>query len=489
MKKRRNPKLLRSRNLYRPFVLGMLAGLGCWSTVMQFSRVYSASPVLGEDVIWRQHSIRSSLCSHTSENDVPMIVAGLIPDGALIKNEILTTLIQLSCLYRTPVHAIVAENADVLQLLFSRLQEDLYPSQKTNIHCRALQVDIQPAFPSQNLSRVEKLAILRDFQRLKLMNMISKFTTRTDSIIIMLLDFDLLEVPPVFQIMEAACTILGGQWNNGMKRAPLGIDVVCAGGIIVNDQDGREGYYDSFATIFESDTYMAPLASRAVSVLRPGENKDLIVADNDLNFYAIWEWMKSQQSIPVRSCFGGLALYRASNYLDDRCSYSTRRKGINVSVYEVLHEGVCEHIVFNTCLHSLGGMKMSIYPDLRTRWTPDGRLSIPRDINMAATKFNINGKSTLKEPKTNDYSKKETADRLISVEQQVEGRVIPLEQLAGKAKIRKGDKLVVLKPGRYYGMEAKVVMNDGKTIHVEVGNEIFPMGLRDFGILKPPRQL
>ena len=475
MKTGRSPKLQRSRNWvrYRAFVLGMLAGAGCWSILMQFSCIYSEGSVLGEGVILRQHLMRPSLCRHTSDNNFPMIVTGLIPDGALIKNEILTTLVQLSCLYGTPVHATVAENADALKSLFGRLQEDLYRPQTTNIHCKALQVDIQPAFPSEDLSRVEKLAILRDFQRRKLMEIIKGIATSTDSIIIMVLDFDLLELPPVFQIMEAACTILGGLWNNGAKRTSLSVDAVCAGGVVVDNQDGREGYYDSFATIFEPDTYMVPLAMRAISVLRPGENKDLILADNDLNFYEIWEGMRNQQSVPVRSCYGGLALYRASNYLDEQCSYSGRGQGINVSVYEVLNEGVCEHIVFNSCLHTLRGMKMSILPALRTRWTPDGGLSIPKDLNIAATKFKL----TLNKTKTSVITKKQRA----------QGGVVPLAQLEENPKIRQGDTLVVLKPGLYFGMEAKVVLNGGKTIHVNVGSQILPMGLRDLGLLKPQR--
>ncbi len=60
--------------------------------------------------------------------------------------------------------------------------------------------------------------------------------------------------------------------------------------------------------------------------------------------------------IKVKSCFGGLAIYKRK-YLDN-CTYGNGLQNINNNNFEV-----CEHVLFNTCILNNGG-KMYINPKL-----------------------------------------------------------------------------------------------------------------------------
>jgi hypothetical protein len=418
--------------------------------------------------------------SKEDHDEYTIIVAGLIPDGASIKSDMLTTLAQLSCMYGSRIHVTVAENAPVFQDLFHRQTSDLYRPEKTNIQCQPLVIVTQPALPSSVLFRTEKLAFLRDFQRQQLRDIVdveSNFATSTDNSIIMLMDLDLLEVPPAFQIMNAASLILKGDATEKGKPPTLRVDAICAGGVIVDDQSGREGYYDSFATIFKPDTYMLQLSRRQKSAIRPGENSTLILAENDANFYTLWEWMRQQQSIPVRSCFGGLALYRANKFLDKRCTYSAPAALLDMTGYEG-REGFCEHVVFNTCLSSVADVQIVILPSLRTRWVQNDALTIPIDLNSALTKFMRVEDKRINERKTNKQKE------AVSLKQLIDAGAVSLAQIKGGHTIRKGDRLIVFKPGPLFGKEASVVLITGDIIHVKVGPELIPMRREDLAIVK-----
>jgi hypothetical protein len=153
----------------------------------------------------------------------------------------------------------------------------------------------------------------------------------------------------------------------------------------------------------------------------------------------------------------------------------------------VENEGVCEHIVLNTCLHRIGGLRLAILPALRTRWTPNDGLQVPRDFNIAATKFKTSGDKFVRPTETTVKREHETGGKFIGEKQPVESGVLSLAQLKEKPKIRKGNKFVVCKPGPHFGMEATVVLNLGDMIHVKVGNDILPLTLHDLTRLKPGR--
>ena len=72
----------------------------------------------------------------------------------------------------------------------------------------------------------------------------------------------------------------------------------------------------------------------------------------------------SLQPVPVRSCFGGLALYKATSWLDSRCSYMSRHPK-DMKYASRFDNDTCEHVSFINCLHqNLPPLKVGVQPDM-----------------------------------------------------------------------------------------------------------------------------
>ena len=173
------------------------------------------------------------------------------------------------------------------------------------------------------------------------------------------------------------------------SRNGVDVDVLCACGV---DKGGTGGYYDLFATVLLPDTFVLDLGGRSVQA-RPEENSSLIngpfFSHSDL-----LEWFKKEggdtaNPVPVRSCFGGLALYRASKWLDQNCSYMNPHPEINAKYGATWAEGLpCEHVVFHNCLQSVDPkVVVAVKPDLQTVWksyeAPQYAVSYHPDLVMA----------------------------------------------------------------------------------------------------------
>jgi hypothetical protein len=74
----------------------------------------------------------------------------------------------------------------------------------------------------------------------------------------------------------------------------------------------------------------------------------------------------------VKSCFGGLAMYRASKWLSDRCAYDMVDPD-GAKYANRLDHSSCEHVAFNGCIKRADpSTSIAIQPDLRTRWQKPG---------------------------------------------------------------------------------------------------------------------
>jgi hypothetical protein len=87
---------------------------------------------------------------------------------------------------------------------------------------------------------------------------------------------------------------------------------------------------------------------------------------------------------PVRSCFAGLAIYRAPIYFTDECQYSVQLPPFTNTSGTISHplyryaghrdKLPCEHVVFHTCLHDAAGrmsrphFQIAVNPKLVTQW-------------------------------------------------------------------------------------------------------------------------
>lgn len=122
--------------------------------------------------------------------------------------------------------------------------------------------------------------------------------------------------------------------------------------------------------------------------LYPGENSTHVRSDNiqgevtqgDIMEYFVAEGKKSSSgAVSVKSCFGGLALYRADVYFTKSCQYQLDAAVVDLNKdnltsimrYANSVEGrPCEHVVFHDCLKKVIEKRVDIAlnPELRTMW-------------------------------------------------------------------------------------------------------------------------
>ena len=95
------------------------------------------------------------------------------------------------------------------------------------------------------------------------------------------------------------------------------------------------------------------------------------------------EGSKSLKPVTVRSCFGGMALYRASKFFDERCSCESITKKCAFSFKNKLQRKnpktskkylndkrkICEHLTWNLCMESVDKQfRIAVQPDMVTTY-------------------------------------------------------------------------------------------------------------------------
>lgn len=234
--------------------------------------------------------------------------------------------------------------------------------------------ELQIKFP-RSMKRVAKLTLLRDLQR----NMISnEFYTNKDMDIekgtIIIADFDMTKWPALSNV------------NKQMKGLTMNAgryDAVCTNGA---GSKQEQKYYDTYATILLPDVFILQNDKRLFD--KSDESK--ITVGNDMfhfnkrlmkarfhkqnNFtdeerlqeetrqrrIALFKNMGSshQDGIePVRSCFGGMTIYKARSYLEPKCRYqinhdilTKRDKATIMRFSNIKDKRPCEHVVLHECL-------------------------------------------------------------------------------------------------------------------------------------------
>jgi hypothetical protein len=230
---------------------------------------------------------------------------------------------------------------------------------------------------AQSLSdnRVERIAAIRDAQRQRVRELWYSSTSNNhkgllvDGIIVVA-DLDLFRLPSTAGILEQAASMIKAN----------DLDVVCAAGVTMASRQ-ELWYYDTYATVLLPDTYVHPLKRRLVPELQAGEDPRLVRSDNQHGSFTQGDLMQylQRQSLAtgttrVRSCFGGLAIYRAMTWLSDSCSYSTADPSALIR-YASRHDGrPCEHVVFHACLQDsplVRKARVAINPSLLALWQKD----------------------------------------------------------------------------------------------------------------------
>jgi len=298
-------------------------------------------------------------------------------------------------------------------------------------------VGVQALFPSTSSDfvatkipipqqRIERLALLRDVQRTRIQQLffhtnkngsLQNEGLNLDESVIIVVDLDLVGVPTGEEVMKrvqllrrSATTI---QSNNGSahprrsgSNSASEVHVICAAG-----GEGMEGrqhrYYDTFSTILLPDTFVYPRFWRYNKRFNgPNENRSLVVVGpfytkkkkvkNPFTQADLMTHLRQEAKFhagglrltPVRSCFGGMAIYRGRIWLSPMCHY--RRLAERISLPESLLNNVsvshrsnkhdsalllkyagaaghpCEHVVLHECLHHMRHTNFSEAPPFVT---------------------------------------------------------------------------------------------------------------------------
>jgi hypothetical protein len=300
------------------------------------------------------------------------------------------------------------------------------------------------------LNRIDRIATIRDSQRYALHKIYTSHRQRiqlgrnTDKGknsgkmryvskpgIIILADLDLFLLPQASIIIEQV---------NLLQNMSYPFDALCAAGITMNlgknpnspqtmiQHGGQEPwYYDTFSTVFLPDTFSHPIKRRLVPHLYKGEDPQLVRSNDQLgNFtqgdiYRYFHARGQKKSISntmvqaeiatdasdgigctrVKSCFGGMTLYRATSYFEQYCTYQLQanvknqlehwndnvndnvdnienniRYGRSKSIARYANnkeKRPCEHVVFHDCLMKVttGHFRIAVNPALKTFWKRD----------------------------------------------------------------------------------------------------------------------
>jgi hypothetical protein len=219
-------------------------------------------------------------------------------------------------------------------------------------------------------NRVERIAAIRDAQRQRVRQLWYDQSSNhlLDDAIIVVADLDLFRLPSTAGILEQAASLI---------KADSAVDVVCAAGVTMAAR-AELWYYDTYATVLLPDTYVHPLKRRLVPEFQADEDPRLVRSDNQHGSFTQGDLMQYLQkqavatgTTRVRSCFGGLAIYRASTWFTDSCSYSTADPSA-LARYASRQDGrPCEHVVFHSCLQDsplIPKARVAINPSLLALW-------------------------------------------------------------------------------------------------------------------------
>jgi hypothetical protein len=284
-----------------------------------------------------------------------IVLAGIIHHGAEISTSSLNFLVRISCVNKIRAHILGADDMSMLSSMYDRQKEIMFPG----MQCAPFKVAEQPDYVTSADNRIDRIQAARDFQR---MDLAEHFDfADLDKATIILADMDVSELPPLDQVV--------GNADKMNSRTGIEVDVLCSAGKMLHPY----GYYDTFATILLPDTFVYPVNGRPVMTARPEEDASLIIGRN-FSAEALMEWFHKEggvdaSPVPVRSCFGGLAIYRASKWLDQRCSYKDQFPEVNAKYANKFDDAPCEHVVMHNCLHAVDPtVVVAVQPDMHTIW-------------------------------------------------------------------------------------------------------------------------
>ena len=319
--------------------------------------------------------------------DEVVYFSGIIRDASTILPDIFSYMMDLNCNHRVSIHLVAGGGIEPCLAKYMAVKTELYK----NAACARFDVIKEPGDVSLIPNRVDRIAYLRDFQREHLRLLLEG--GKKDDIVIVA-DVDLHQLPDIGQLMYETDQMVKYHQH----------DVICSLGVMSRPF----GYYDTFATVLLPDTFVYPLRGRLVPKFYEGEDTSLVRSNEVYGNFSQWDLLdyferegrsvsremqlghnittQEFSPVPVKSCFGGLAIYSAPKWLDTKCHYNKNASAL--TRYANKHDGrACEHVVFHECL--LNGdshATIAIQPALKTEWNSNesfGSRLVPGNIHQS----------------------------------------------------------------------------------------------------------
>lgn len=320
--------------------------------------------------------------------DGRIVLAGLLRDASQISLPSLKFLVDASCQGGMDAHVFAASNANDLLRMHDEMRVKLYGA---DADCRGTlfaEQEPEEAGSARVTNRVDRIASLRDAQRLRVANILEDAKDlyeedgEEEEAVIVVADLDVSFFPTFDNILSNGLDVA-----RQSRHARTRLDVLCSAGVDVSG-----GYYDVFATVLIPNTFVYPVGARMDLAPHPEEDQSLIVGNaegfSNTDLLHWFDQMSANQQgggpVPVRSCFGGLALYRASRWLDFSCSYSVSGDEDLVRYTNMYDERACEHVVLHECLRRVDPLtSVAVHPGLRPVWHGENEAAIAAENNLA----------------------------------------------------------------------------------------------------------
>ena len=155
-------------------------------------------------------------------------------------------------------------------------------------------------------------------------------------------------------------------------------------------------YYIIYRTVLLPNTFVYPVEGRFRPVIQDDEDSAFIISDdpglttsftqNDLFQYLTDASTREQNGrpVPVRSCFGGLAIYRTSVWYEPKCQYGSWRNKCAPHMARYANQAdkrPCEHVSFHECLREVipatlkgSDLSIGIQPRLMPHWNSNNEI-------------------------------------------------------------------------------------------------------------------
>ena len=326
-----------------------------------------------------------------------LILGGIVLDVMSMKSNVISQLLELCCMYSVDIYIqMPSQNLQSARQFFANAKSYCFDSNdedesvvEQQHHCGKFQIEADPPFmktKEDDNSRVSRIAFYRDYQREHirtdlLWNGYSNEALEND-VVVMLMDLDLHEIPSIAVMLREADKILSSK--NVAFDQGNNVDVICSAGLMHRPF----GYYDIFATVLESGTFVYPLSGRLTDKVMPHEDLSMIRSHELYGRFTqegMLEYFLQQSNltdgtgglVPVQSCFGGFALYRASTWLLNDCTY-TMAYGDDLMAYSNKNDGrPCEHVILHSCINknysheghpSSSSSRIFVQPHMITSW-------------------------------------------------------------------------------------------------------------------------